>query len=301
MSEFKPFTTGDQVLKRSVSYFGPYGAEGTAVRRVGLEHWAPGFHIGRLFTNRIFLALIDAGRARCTEHGRTWTVLPQHLLCLGIHRPIEVFCDGDSPLCLHLVVADLSNPEALPGFLRGAPPVLRVRNPADLSKVFTHMFEVATGGLAFAEAILNRYLHVLFALVEAGRLGTGGDSGVVDLLRRCKDYLSDRAGAAVSLKAAARDLGVSHAYMCRLFRQHENCTPRQFHSAVRMRLAAERLIRTERTLDDIAAELGISSAFALSKMFKRQFGLSPRPFRRIERTEEGPRRGAGNHEVETLL
>jgi len=287
MSPFEPLTRGEQTLQRSVGYYGPCAAEGIAVRRVGQEHWAPGYHIARLFTNRIFLAFIDAGRARCVQEGHVWTVTPQHVLCLGIHRAVEVVCDGDSPLCLHLVVADLASEEALPGFLRDAPPVLRIRNPVDLSKVFTHMFEVATGGLAFGEAIVNRYLHVLLALLQAGRVATEGGSSPLRVLRRCKDYITQRAAAALSLKEAARNIGVSHAYMCRLFRQLEHCTPRQYHTGIRMRIAADRLIQTNRTLDDIASELGISSAFALSKMFKRQFGMSPRAFRRSERAEEG--------------
>jgi AraC-like DNA-binding protein len=79
-----------------------------------------------------------------------------------------------------------------------------------------------------------------------------------------------------SLAAAA---GVSRAALARRFSDLVGEPPMTYLTGWRLALAADRLRKTDDTLDAIARQVGYSSAFALSSAFKRVYGISPREHR----------------------
>jgi AraC-like DNA-binding protein len=69
----------------------------------------------------------------------------------------------------------------------------------------------------------------------------------------------------------------------RRFRQvFENITgkpPKRFYDILRLKMAASLLINTQKTLEEIADDLGFSSAFHFSRAFKGLYGLPPSVYR----------------------
>jgi transcriptional regulator GlxA family with amidase domain len=108
-----------------------------------------------------------------------------------------------------------------------------------------------------------------------------------DLHRR--DVHVDKAIAAMraaprrrwTVAALARIAGLSRAPFARRFRESTGMSPFRWLTELRLGLAKERLRETDLPLATLASELGYSSEFALSKAFKRTFGLAPGRFRRL--------------------
>lgn len=73
---------------------------------------------------------------------------------------------------------------------------------------------------------------------------------------------------------------LSRAAMARRFTKAYGKAPIAMLTLIRLEMAAEILCSTSRPLDLIANHVGYSNAFALSSAFKREFGLSPRDYRR---------------------
>jgi AraC-like DNA-binding protein len=102
-------------------------------------------------------------------------------------------------------------------------------------------------------------------------------------LERALDYLVRAAESRErhpALAEIAHAAGVSPQHLCRLFRKELDASPLECAEMLRLERAASRLERTDHTLAEIADELGYSSAFHLSKNFKRVYGAPPRDYRK---------------------
>ncbi len=82
----------------------------------------------------------------------------------------------------------------------------------------------------------------------------------------------------------AKVAGLSRAAFARAFRAATGSTPHAALSATRMTQAAELLSQSSLGLAEIAARVGYASEFALSRAFKRHFGMAPAVFRRSLRS-----------------
>lgn len=78
----------------------------------------------------------------------------------------------------------------------------------------------------------------------------------------------------------ARKAGLSRAPFARRFLRATGTSPLRWLTAHRLDLARRRVVEGERSLAEIAAEVGYATEFALSKAFKRMFGMAPIVYRR---------------------
>jgi transcriptional regulator GlxA family with amidase domain len=86
-----------------------------------------------------------------------------------------------------------------------------------------------------------------------------------------------------TVAALSRAAGLSRAPFARRFRRATGTSPRRWLTAHRLEMAQAMLAGNAATLAAIAAAVGYASEFALSKAFKRVFGVAPAVFRRTTR------------------
>ena len=83
-----------------------------------------------------------------------------------------------------------------------------------------------------------------------------------------------------TLESLARHAGLSRTSLAERFRKTMGNTPLNYLRSVRMQKAMSELSTSERSLEQIAQEVGYQDAFSFSKVFKRTLGVAPRDFRR---------------------
>lgn len=83
----------------------------------------------------------------------------------------------------------------------------------------------------------------------------------------------------LSLQEVAAAEFVSEAWLSRLFRKEVGVSFVQYLNALRLRHAADQLLTTRKTVQQIAREQGFASTRMMSDLFKRQHGVTPRQYR----------------------
>ena len=78
----------------------------------------------------------------------------------------------------------------------------------------------------------------------------------------------------------AKLAGASRASLARLFQAETGTSPQRYLRAVRLAEAARLLATGGETLARIASRVGYQSEFALSRAFKRHYGVAPSRYRR---------------------
>ena len=102
-------------------------------------------------------------------------------------------------------------------------------------------------------------------------------------VRRALDFLQEKYAEPVSLAALAQVAGLSELRLGHLFRAQTGVSPQQFWEQQRLTRAQHLLDRTDRSVENIAAEVGYDSAFYFSTRFKKFTGQNPSDFRRSRR------------------
>lgn len=100
-------------------------------------------------------------------------------------------------------------------------------------------------------------------------------------------YLRKNFRKEVSLKTLASEFGVSPVTVRRMFRRHYGgVTPGVLLRKLRLQHACELLVRSDRSVSEIAEHSGFRDAYSFSRAFKNALGVSPRKYREKNRDPE---------------
>jgi AraC family transcriptional regulator len=96
-------------------------------------------------------------------------------------------------------------------------------------------------------------------------------------------WIDAHAHEGIGLEAAAAEVGLSPFHFLRLFAKVLGVTPHQYLVRTRLRRAARLLAEDQRSVTDIAYDVGFTDLSNFVRSFHRAAGLSPRSFRRAAR------------------
>ncbi len=144
------------------------------------------------------------------------------------------------------------------------------------------LFErLARGGhvsdLELEETVLGLLGSVLdAAYADRGkRLAAPDDRHEEDVVRRARAVLGGRLAESLPLETVAREVGVSRARLCRVFRRRTGTTMHAYREQVRLRSALAALASPGQDLTQVALDLGYSSHSHFGASFRRAFAVPP--------------------------
>jgi AraC family transcriptional regulator len=126
--------------------------------------------------------------------------------------------------------------------------------------------------------------ELLLELVDAvGEMGERNREGVPTCVRAARTVLNDSAFEPFLLRDVARATRVDPAYLARAFRRAEGCTMGEYRRRLRARKAAGLLAKGRMPVAEVAFISGFADQSHLSRVFKAEFGVTPRLFQRLMR------------------
>jgi AraC-like DNA-binding protein len=175
--------------------------------------------------------------------------------------------------------------------LSGLPSVVRVPIRNDSAGAWLESsirFSVAEAGESRAgcEAVLAKLSETLF-VETLRRYVSGLPPGATGWLAGAQDAGVGKALAMLhrrpwrpwTLADLAQEAGVSRSVLAERFQRYLRETPMAYLTRLRLQLASERLTTTNRSVAEIAADVGYQSEAAFNRAFKREFGVPPARFR----------------------
>lgn len=168
------------------------------------------------------------------------------------------------------------------GLLRPERPVLHVGAP-ELWQERLHAVlpRERAGETGTPLRALGRFLHVLADLLAVGGEAAHPPAGEAWLATSLRLLGEQRAGGGwPTPQAVARDVGLSYENFRKRFAQHTGEAPGQYQKRRRLERACAAIYHGERSIKQIAAELGFCDVFHFSKAFKQVVGATPSEYRR---------------------
>ena len=84
----------------------------------------------------------------------------------------------------------------------------------------------------------------------------------------------------LSVQALADEAGVSRTHLTEEFKKVTGRSVKRYITELRMERAKMHMIRTKRSIQDIALDCGYSDPLFFSRMFKKYCGISPQEYRK---------------------
>lgn len=103
------------------------------------------------------------------------------------------------------------------------------------------------------------------------------------LVRKAMAYMHEHYPEPISRQDIARHVGMDEDYLTTCFRHELGITPIAYLNRYRVNQAKRLLLETDKSITEIALEVGFSDSGYFSRVFRRETGRSPESFRRAGR------------------
>lgn len=154
-------------------------------------------------------------------------------------------------------------------------PKVKIQNPAQYEASWGQILECKS-----SETLLS----LTMAALEELRLWTEVSSfqnvpvtrkEIAEVIQYIGSHYQDK----ITLEMIADHVNFSENYLCRVFRDQMGVSLIHYLNTVRMNKAAELIMKGHTYIKEIAALVGIGDQFYFSRMFKKQFGVSPTDYK----------------------
>ena len=150
-----------------------------------------------------------------------------------------------------------------------------------------HVFRELYESAAYAEPgyLRLKVLELLMLLSRIPRQETGGtycSQKQAELIRQLRDRLLTSREGYVSLEELAAGEGISVSHLQKLFKQTYGVPVYHYLKEYRLEQAAVELVRTQRSITEIAQNAGYDNASKFAESFKKRYGVTPSRYRAKE-------------------
>lgn len=119
--------------------------------------------------------------------------------------------------------------------------------------------------------------------VCAANISTKKDEHGNHLVRQAQTYIQENYQKDLSLDELSKELDISPYYFSKLFKEETGSNFVEYLTSLRMSRAKELLKDENRSMKEICMEVGYSDPNYFSRIFKRNFGVTPTEYRERER------------------
>lgn len=105
------------------------------------------------------------------------------------------------------------------------------------------------------------------------------DKQVIDKIDKARLIIREKLNTSISPEEIAASLNMSYTWFRRMFRQYTGLAPAQYIAQLKIQKAKEMLSVSNKTVKEIAIDLGFESIDYFSTQFRKQTGQTPTQFR----------------------
>ena len=159
-------------------------------------------------------------------------------------------------------------------------PLIKVGYDEEMVALYRKILAVSNGERPGYQQLLSGVLiHLVAYLFFREKDKNWRDKEVLDKIDKARLIIREKINTPLSSEEIAASLNMSYTWFRRMFRQYTGLAPAQYIAQLKTQKAKEMLSGSNKTIKEIALELGYESIDYFSTQFKKQTGQTPTQFR----------------------
>lgn len=136
--------------------------------------------------------------------------------------------------------------------------------------------------------MLQSLLYCFFATLmkDVSIVEAYNDSGENLYVKRAVNFIHNNYAAGIKVTDVADYVCVSRSYLYLLFEENLGLSPQEYLTKFRISRARELLQGTEMSIEQVALSCGYEDALVFAKVFKRNEGMPPSVYRKVQRKKD---------------
>ena len=237
------------------------------------------------------LLYVAAGKAHFFfDDGKEDTVVRAGNMVL--YRPGEMqkyaYCAEDNPevFWVHFTGYDVQN--ILQSYhFNDRQRVFSTGTSPEYKRLFRQMIQELQLCKPMYEEILASILNHIFILINRQtEVRSSGSNQVQNEIEQAAEYFMANYNREIVIEDYAQVHHISVSWFIRSFKQYTRLTPVQYIQSIRLANAQSLLETTAYNMSEIAAIVGYDNSLYFSRLFKKQYGVSPLQYRNRKKTEK---------------
>lgn len=252
------------------------------------------------FHEQIEILQVRSGCMSCTVNGADLTLSQGQTLLINSNIPHRIKSQTensevtvlDFDIYDWIAQSDMENAQYPYSFLsRHTTVPYRIWNSTDAEELISHIYRIAEETEAKRPAyrmFVKSYITWIAAYLWRENFLTDIDLGKKPELNRVLPairFIDEHYHQPLTLDQISRAVLLDRSYLCKLFKRATDTTLTDYINYVRVRRAAEMLRTTDRSSMEIAYACGFASQQYFNRIFKREFGQTPKAFRISQRID----------------
>nr|WKN34836.1 AraC family transcriptional regulator [Tunicatimonas sp. TK19036] len=160
-------------------------------------------------------------------------------------------------------------------------PVLSCGNRVEIIDVYQKIFDLTQiQKPAYQQVASGMILKLVGLLLSIQKQSGIEGKDIEDLITTARAYMWENVDKTADLQAFAKSKNFSYSSFRKLFKQYTGIAPYQYFLDLKIVRAKELIASTDKSVKEMAYELGFDSIHYFSRLFKKKTGVSPSEFRR---------------------
>ena len=208
------------------------------------------------------------GETHYTEN-RGFFIAPSNIQQTVIHRT-----DSDNTMAfrwvfLKIKINDLYDIDSLYDF----PVIIPKEYEMEMNGVFDELFNTKN--------VFDDYVsyHKIIKLLSL--MATEKKRKIPDNLLQALDFIKANYTAPITIKDISKYVHLSESYLFSVFKKEMGISPIAYLNNLRLSIAANELLNTQKSITEIADSVGIYDSVYFNKLFRKTYQLSPSKYRKM--------------------
>lgn len=135
-----------------------------------------------------------------------------------------------------------------------------------------------------ADNIFDEYVCYYEIVRLLSCLATRRERHVSQHLNNSLTYIKEHYREKLTVQSIARAVNLSSSHLFAIFKKETHISPIAYLNNYRLSVAADLLLRTDKTITEIADLVGVGDSIYFNKMFRKYYYLPPSKYREIHKT-----------------
>lgn len=211
--------------------------------------------------------------------GKRYTIEPLTAFVIPAGVPHKYYTNGDAWDTHWVIPSGYACEDTLKQLGFEKPVIFPANDIKYLEHCFRKIHEAVSADKLFGNFHASGYLYDFLIELYRIRSVSGSSSAPGPVLTAAIDYIEIHFRGNITLEALCETAGVSKQHLCRLFRESLGCRPMEYIAKRRIRLAKELISSTDKTIEQIAEEVGFCDSSYFCRQFHRYEGMTPGQFK----------------------